>query len=84
MEWIVGGGIAAATPAAMPAGNQAWREPLRNAMDWLRDELAPRYEQHGRELFKDPWTAARTISMSSWIAPPKLRAGFSAVMPCAS
>ncbi|HEY3860285.1 MAG TPA: DUF3536 domain-containing protein [Verrucomicrobiae bacterium] len=37
--------------------NQGWREPLRNALDWLRDELAPRYERHGRELLKDPWEA---------------------------
>jgi alpha-amylase/alpha-mannosidase (GH57 family) len=37
--------------------NQAWREPLRNALDWLRDELAPRYESRGGALFKDPWGA---------------------------
>jgi alpha-amylase/alpha-mannosidase (GH57 family) len=35
--------------------NQAWREPLRNAMDWLRDEIAPRYESRAGALFKDPW-----------------------------
>jgi alpha-amylase/alpha-mannosidase (GH57 family) len=37
--------------------NQAWREPLRHALDWLRDQLASRYETRGRELFKDPWAA---------------------------
>ena len=37
--------------------NQAWREPLRNALDWLRDELSSRFETRGRELFKDPWGA---------------------------
>jgi alpha-amylase/alpha-mannosidase (GH57 family) len=37
--------------------NQAWREPLRNALDWLRDQIAPRYETRGRALFKDPWAA---------------------------
>jgi alpha-amylase/alpha-mannosidase (GH57 family) len=37
--------------------NQSWREPLRNAMDWLRDELAPRYEARAGELLKDPWAA---------------------------
>jgi hypothetical protein len=36
--------------------NQTWREPLRKAMDWLRDELAPRYETRAAALFKDPWT----------------------------
>jgi alpha-amylase/alpha-mannosidase (GH57 family) len=37
--------------------NQAWREPLRNALDWLRDELAPRFETHGSKLLKNPWAA---------------------------
>ena len=40
-----------------PEWNQAWRTPLRNALDWLRDELAPRYEQAAGELLKDPWQA---------------------------
>ncbi|MEN9935200.1 MAG: hypothetical protein RLZZ387_1779 [Chloroflexota bacterium] len=37
--------------------NQAWREPLRRALDWLRDELAPRFEQAGGGLLRDPWAA---------------------------
>lgn len=37
--------------------NQAWREPLRAALDWLRDDLAPRFEGLGRRLFNDPWAA---------------------------
>jgi hypothetical protein len=37
--------------------NQAWREPLRNALDWLRDEAAVRYEQAARQIFRDPWAA---------------------------
>ena len=37
--------------------NQSWREPLRNAMDWLRDELAPRFESRAGALLKDPWGA---------------------------
>jgi alpha-amylase/alpha-mannosidase (GH57 family) len=40
-----------------PGWNQAWREPLRHAIDWLRDELAPRFESRGGELLKDPWSA---------------------------
>lgn len=36
---------------------QHWREPLRHALDWLRDELAPRYEQKAREFLRDPWAA---------------------------
>ena len=38
-----------------PGWNQAWRAPLREALDWLRDALIPRYEEKGREIFKDPW-----------------------------
>ncbi len=37
--------------------NQNWREPLRNALDWLRDQLAPRYETRAGVFFKDPWAA---------------------------
>jgi alpha-amylase/alpha-mannosidase (GH57 family) len=40
-----------------PGWNQAWREPLRNALDWLRDQLASRFETQGSTLFKNPWTA---------------------------
>jgi len=37
--------------------NQSWREPLRNAFDWLRDQLATRFETQAGSLLKDPWTA---------------------------
>src|SRR5688572_26879221 len=37
--------------------NQHWRAPLRHALDWLRDELAPRFEAKAAELVKDPWAA---------------------------
>jgi alpha-amylase/alpha-mannosidase (GH57 family) len=40
-----------------PGWNQAWRFPLRQALDWLRDTIAPRYEQKSRELLRDPWEA---------------------------
>ena len=40
-----------------PKWSQAWRTPLRNALDWLRDNLTPRYEAKAREFLKDPWTA---------------------------
>jgi len=40
-----------------PNWNQAWRTPLRNALDWLRDTLAPAYEEKGRLYLKDPWAA---------------------------
>ena len=37
--------------------NQQWREPLRNALDWLRDKFAPLYETKAKELLKEPWVA---------------------------
>jgi alpha-amylase/alpha-mannosidase (GH57 family) len=40
-----------------PEWNQDWREPLREAFDWLRDSVAPYYEEKGREYLKDPWAA---------------------------
>jgi alpha-amylase/alpha-mannosidase (GH57 family) len=40
-----------------PGWSQSWREPLRAALDWLRDSLAPKFEGLGRRLFHDPWAA---------------------------
>ena len=36
---------------------QQWRAPLREALDWLRDQLAPLYEQSAKTLLSDPWAA---------------------------
>ena len=40
-----------------PGWNQEWRAPLRAALDWLRDTLAPLYEEKAKQLLKDPWAA---------------------------
>ncbi|QOV22675.1 DUF3536 domain-containing protein [Anabaenopsis elenkinii] len=37
--------------------HQKWRRPLRDALNWLRDQLIDVYEKHGRRLFNDPWLA---------------------------
>ena len=37
--------------------NQRWREPLRNALDWLRDKLAGCYEAKSRDFLRDSWAA---------------------------
>jgi alpha-amylase/alpha-mannosidase (GH57 family) len=37
--------------------NQKWRAPLRAAFDWLRECVAPLYEQKAAPLLKDPWAA---------------------------
>lgn len=34
-----------------------WRRPLRDTLNWLRDQLIPIYEEAGRKLFADPWAA---------------------------
>jgi alpha-amylase/alpha-mannosidase (GH57 family) len=40
---------------AHPAWNQAWRAPLRAAMDWLRDNLIHIYEERISRHVRDPW-----------------------------
>ena len=40
-----------------PGWNQEWRTPLREAFDWLRDTLAPKFEQAAGALFVDAWKA---------------------------
>jgi alpha-amylase/alpha-mannosidase (GH57 family) len=40
-----------------PAWTQAWRQPLRESLDWLAEELAPRYEAAAGEMLEDPWAA---------------------------
>lgn len=37
--------------------NQAWRDPLRVALNFLRDDTAVKFENSGRELLRDPWAA---------------------------
>lgn len=37
--------------------HQRWRKPLRDTLDWLRDQLISVYEDAGRRLFRDPWGA---------------------------
>ena len=40
-----------------PGWNQAWRAPLRQALDELRDALVPLTEQETGKLFNDVWAA---------------------------
>ncbi|MBI2206359.1 MAG: DUF3536 domain-containing protein [Candidatus Rokubacteria bacterium] len=37
--------------------HQRWRGPLREALDWLRDQIDPFYEARAGEILKDPWAA---------------------------
>lgn len=40
-----------------PGWNQAWRKPLRESLDWLRDGVSEAFENKTRRYFADPWTA---------------------------
>ncbi|HTW61648.1 MAG TPA: DUF3536 domain-containing protein [Terracidiphilus sp.] len=40
-----------------PGFSQAWRAPLRQALDALRDAIAPLTEEEGNKLFRDVWAA---------------------------
>lgn len=40
-----------------PGWSQAWRAPLRNALNWLRNKLVPHYEERAGQYLKDPWAA---------------------------
>lgn len=40
-----------------PGWSQAWRAPLRNALNWLRNTIAPEYEEKAGQFLKDPWAA---------------------------
>ncbi|HEY6843181.1 MAG TPA: DUF3536 domain-containing protein, partial [Thermoanaerobaculia bacterium] len=41
-----------------PSGwTQQWRAPLREALDWLRDECAEIFETYGKRVLIDPWQA---------------------------
>jgi alpha-amylase/alpha-mannosidase (GH57 family) len=37
------------------SGKQQWREPLRKAMDWLRDKISETYEQNLSKYCQDLW-----------------------------
>ncbi|HIK03997.1 MAG TPA: DUF3536 domain-containing protein [Trichormus sp. M33_DOE_039] len=37
--------------------HQKWRRPLRNALNWLRDQLIEVYEEYGKQFLRDPWLA---------------------------
>lgn len=38
-----------------PGWNQKWRKPLREALDYLRDEFASIFEQEGAKYFDNAW-----------------------------
>jgi len=45
------------TTGSRPGWNQAWRGPLRRALDLVRDSLAAFFEEEAGRLLADPWEA---------------------------
>ncbi|MEY3825381.1 MAG: hypothetical protein RLZZ148_193 [Cyanobacteriota bacterium] len=37
--------------------HQKWRRPLRDTLNWLRDQLIAVYEDTGKQFFREPWLA---------------------------
>jgi Domain of unknown function (DUF3536) len=52
------------------AWTQAWRAPLRTAIDWLRGELAAVYEAAADGVLRDPW-GARDRYIECLLAPER-------------
>jgi alpha-amylase/alpha-mannosidase (GH57 family) len=40
-----------------PGYHQRWRQPLREALDWLRDTAADLFEREGTKVLVEPWHA---------------------------
>jgi alpha-amylase/alpha-mannosidase (GH57 family) len=40
-----------------PGWTQTWRAPLRETLDWLRDQLLPIYEREAAKFLPDVWAA---------------------------
>lgn len=40
-----------------PGCNQSWRTPLREALNFLRDDSVVKFENAGSEVLRDPWAA---------------------------
>jgi alpha-amylase/alpha-mannosidase (GH57 family) len=40
-----------------PGWNQKWRQPLRAALEFLRDDAAGKFQEAAGELLRDPWEA---------------------------
>jgi len=57
--------------------NQKWRGPLRGALDWLCDSIAPLTERVGQSLFTDVW-AARDAYIEVVLARGEIASGHAA------
>jgi alpha-amylase/alpha-mannosidase (GH57 family) len=58
------------------AWNQQWRAPLRAALDWLRDRLAPIFEARLQPYLRDPWAGRDDYIRVILDRSPESRAAF--------
>ena len=58
-----------------PGWTQKWRQPLRNALNFLRDAGARDFEELGSDIFADPWQA-RNESIQLVLEPMRSREAF--------
>ncbi|MDD5628578.1 MAG: DUF3536 domain-containing protein [Elusimicrobia bacterium] len=59
-SWSCSHGVARWSDACGCGGegkSLAWRRPMRDALDWLRDHLALIFEREGARVLRDPWAA---------------------------
>jgi alpha-amylase/alpha-mannosidase (GH57 family) len=59
-SWSCSHGVARWSDACGCGGegkSLAWRRPMREALDWLRDHLALTFEREGGKVLRDPWAA---------------------------
>lgn len=59
-----------------PDWNQGWRAPLRQSLDWLRDEMAQVFDAKARDYLRDPWNARDDYIYVVWNRSPNIRADF--------
>lgn len=53
-----------------PGWRQGWRAPLRQAFDWLRDNLAHPFAEKAKQFLKDPWEARDEYVKVIWDRSP--------------
>ena len=58
-----------------PGWNQQWRQPLRAALNFLRDDAAAKFQSLASELLNDPWLA-RNQYIGVILDPEHVRAEF--------
>ncbi|MFH0809652.1 MAG: DUF3536 domain-containing protein [Pseudomonadota bacterium] len=64
------------TTGSQPGWNQGWRTPLRKALDFVRDRLAPFYQEEAGKLLADPWQARNAYIQVVLDRDPRTLAGF--------